>query len=246
MSRWSDGLPTVKVAQGQVPKAITFVYPYYQNAGFLEQQVAFWRAYPEDLRRQLSIIIVDDGSPTPAALPADRPCPMRLFRIEIDVRWNWLAARNIGMHHAPEGWCLMTDMDHVVPEVTLRAMVYGGFDPRLAYAFLRLEHTGQAAQPHSASLFLTRATFWRTGGYDEALSGYYGTDGEFRRRLMKTTSSFFILAQPLIRHEFVGDSSTSRYLRKQPEDLAVQRLIAQRPAHWRPKTLSFPYHEVAA
>ena len=42
----------------------------------------------------------------------------------------------------------------------------------------------------------------------------------------------------------VSDSSTTRYLRKQPEDAGVRQIIAARGKHWTPRTLSFPYHEV--
>lgn len=85
--------------------------------------------------------------------------------------------------------------------------------------------------------------FWRIGGYDEALSGYYGTDGDYRRRCA-ATAPIRILRDKLIRHEFFMDSSTTRYLRKQPEDSAVSRIVAQRGNGWKPLTLSFPYREI--
>ena len=90
---------------------------------------------------------------------------------------------------------------------------------------------------------MTKALFWEIGGYDEALSGYYGTDGDYRRRLARH-ATIQILPVPLVRHEYVGDSSTTRYQRKQPEDAAVGRLIGARRPGWQPTVLSFPYHEV--
>ncbi len=54
-----------------------------------------------------------------------------------------------------------------------------------------------------------------------------------------------ILSDTLIRHEFVADASTTRYKRKQPEDAAVSRIVKARGKGWTPKTLSFPYTEVA-
>lgn len=241
-SAWADGIPVVTVAT-TVPKPVTFIYPFYQAHRFLDRQIETWRGYPADVRKHLSAIVVDDGSPTPAVLPDERPFPMQLFRISVDVPWNWLAARNIGAHHAADGWLLMTDMDHVVPVETARALVYGKHNPNLAYAFQRREHTGVSIAPHSASFFLTRETFWRTGGYDEALSGHYGTDGEFRRRLRKT-APVQVLSDVLERHEYVDDSSTTCYARKRPEDAeAVKRLVSARTEHWAPKTLSFPYVE---
>lgn len=245
-SDWAKQFPVVRVPQAATPKPVTFVYPYYQCHRFFAHQLAVWRAYPPDLRAHLSVIVADDGSPTPATLPTveARPFPMRLFRIDIDLPWNWLAARNIGAHYAPEGWMVLTDMDHVVPAETARALVHGQHDPSTIYAFTRQEHTGGPVQPHSASFFLTKALFWQIGGYDETLSGRYGTDGDFRKRAFQVAPCE-VLTERLIRHEYVDDSSTTQYARKRPEDAtAVQRLIAERRPGWRPRVLSFPFREV--
>ena len=244
MALWCRDLPVVTVPRVATPTPVTLVLPYYSNPNFLQTQMNVWRRYPPALAAQLSIVIVDDGSPVPCERPTGLPCAVRLFRIAVDVRWNWLAARNIGLHHAADGWVLMTDMDHVLPAETLEAIVQGAHTPGTVYAFARREHTGVPVTPHSASFLLERATFWRTGGYDEALSGHYGTDGDFRRRLA-AVAPVVIRRDVLERHEYVGDSSTTHYLRKQPQDAAVRRLIAARPRGWRPKVLSFPYAEVA-
>lgn len=245
---WCAHLPIVTVPYGDVPKPVTIVLPYYENSRFLETQIKGWWTLPADLRARLSAVIVDDGSPDrpAAAVLADRtlPFPIRLFRIEVDRRWNWLAARNVGLHHAAPGWVLVTDMDHVVTEATARAVIHGAHDPGVIYAFSRVEHTGAPATPHSASFLLTRAMFWKVGGYDERLSGHYGTDGDWRRRCA-AVAPLQVLTDVLVRYEYVADSSTTRYLRKQPEDAAVRQLIAQRGKGWSPRVLSFPYREIA-
>jgi len=248
MGNWATSLRVETVPQSDLPKPITFVYPYYRNAQFLRTQLAWWGTYPAHLRAHLSVILVDDGSPDPAAdvlAGLVLPCPVRLFRVCVDVPWNWLAARNIGAHHAADGWLLLTDMDHVVPASTLDSLVYGRHDPDAIYAFSRIEHTGEAIAPHSASWFMTRSTFWyRIGGYDEALSGHYGSDGEYRRRAT-AAAPVHLLSDRLIRHEYVEDSSTTEYARKLPADTeAVRAIVASRGAGWRPKVLSFPYTEV--
>lgn len=238
-------MPLVCVPRGTHPTLVTMILPFYQNPDFFWHQVETWRGFPDDLRLALSVVVVDDGSPTSAVLPVDPPCRMRLFRIGVDVRWNWLAARNIGAHHADEGWLLLTDMDHVLTEDALRGVVYGVHDEKTIYAFSRREHTGEILKPHPNSFLLTREMFWRVGGYDERLSGYYGTDGDWRRRCAQT-APLACLTEALVRHEYQGDSSTTAYARKQPEDAAVKQIVSLRPAiGWRPKVLSFPYDEIA-
>jgi hypothetical protein len=240
---WTNGLPRVTVSKRAEGKQLTLIVPYYENPEFFAHQIRTWRAYAHDLLAHLWIIVVDDGSPVPIVSPEYMPCPFRMFRVETDIRWNWLAARNIGAHHASTAWLLFTDMDHVVPEDTLRAVIFGTHDPAVMYAFSRVEHTGDPCGPHSGTFLLTRDLFWKIGGYDERLSGHYGTDGDWRRRAQEF-ARIHILTDRLIRYEYVGDSSTTRYQRKQPEDRAVSRLVRARAADWRPKVLSFPYREV--
>lgn len=240
-SNWASAIQVVTAPQVGAPKHVTLVFPYYQNALFLEVQAAHWRTYPPGV----SIVVVDDGSPTPAILPPNLNGLTRLFRIDQDVPWNWLAARNIGAHHASEGWLLLTDMDHVVPVETMHSVIHGQHDPKVVYGFSRREHTGAEIPPHSASFLMTRDLFWTIGGYDEALSGHYGTDGVYRKEIRKH-APMQILSDVLVRYEYVDDSSTSAYQRKLPHDTAaIQRLVAARTPGWSPRVLSFPYHEVA-
>jgi hypothetical protein len=248
-SNWSRHLPIVSVPQGAKPKPVTFVVPYYEAPRFLRHQLHWWSTFPEWLRAQITAVIVDDGSPKSPAVDALKgarsPFRLRLFRITPDVPWNWLAARNIGMRAAEPGWCVLTDMDHVVPQSTAEALIYGQHDPSVIYAFSRIEHTGERIQPHSASFFMTTDMFWKVGGYDEALSGHYGSDGDWRKRCSRA-ATMQVLADRLIRYEYQEDSSTTRYKRKLPKDTeAVRRIVAARTPGWTPKVLSFPYAEVS-
>ena len=244
MGKWLDGANPVTVPMGQ-PKRVTLVYPYYQCAQFFTTQLGVWRDYPCELSAFVRVIVVDDGSPQPASLPTDRPCGLRLFRIEQDVPWNWLAARNIGAHHADDGWLLLTDMDHVVTSDTLRAVVLGQHDPATVYAFSRREHTGARINSHSASFLMTKAMFWNIGGYDERLSGVYGTDGAYRKRLT-AKAPVALLADELVRHEYVADASVTTYERKTPAMRDAKRRTFARLQPGPVKTLTFAYHEVAA
>lgn len=244
-----DDAPLVTVERLTEPKNVTMIYPYYENPKFFEKQLRGWARLPYNvLGRYLSVIVVDDGSQKYHAENILRhtfwPKSLRLFRIFVDVRWNWLAARNVGAHHACKSdWLLMTDMDHVADEKCLDAVVYGAHDRDTIYRFSRREADGKKIHPHPNSWLMTRTMYWDVGGYDEALSGHYGTDGEYRRRCA-ATAPVRILTDELERHEYEGDSSTTHYKRKQPEDAAAKRLIRARSHKWRPRTLSFPYAEI--
>jgi hypothetical protein len=245
---WCANDPLVTVKGGTQPNLVTLVVPYYENPEFLERQIYNWESYSDPVLRYLSIIVVDDGSPvSPAAhclkFRDSWLNRKRLFRIEKDVRWNWLAARNIGFMLASTPWVLVTDMDHMVPGQNMYCRIHGIHDPNVVYGFSRKEHTGHEIAPHPNSWFMTREMFWKIGGYDESFSGYYGTDGEWRRRI-RQHAPIHILTDYLIRYEYQQDSSTTRYKRKQPEDAAVSRIIKARKPGWKPKVLSFPYHEV--
>jgi hypothetical protein len=257
-----DDAPFIDIVLNAEPqRPVTLIYPYYENPIFLGKQLEHWtNNWPQRLAKFVSLILVDDGSPE---FPAEHvlslfrlkfPFPIRLFRVDVDVRWNWLAARNIGAHHACErpppimwytrprpqdGWISLTDMDHVIPEQTLETLIHGEFDPNIIYRFSRI---GVKTHPHPNSWFMTRAMYWKIGGYDEALSGHYGTDGLYRRRCA-VTAPIRIMTAPLVLHEHEYDASTTRYLRKQPEDAAGKQ-IARARAGQPPKVLTFPYHEV--
>lgn len=243
-----DNAPVEEVLRGREPKQFTYVMPYYDNPVFLQRQMDHWCKLPDQLMKHVRFIIVDDASPAHPAEPILRRwkvgVPLRHFRIEKDVRWNWLAARNIGAHYAEGGWIMLTDVDHVLPADTLETLVYGLHYDSIIYRFSRREHTGEPYHPHPNSWFMTKAMYWKIGGYDEAASGFYGTDGHYRARCART-APIRIMRDELIRYEDVDDSYTRRYKRKQPEDKRGKEILQQRAARGLPpQVLSFPYHEV--
>lgn len=231
-------------------RVVTVVLPYYLNPGMLAHQYATFRALPADLRNFLRLIVVDDGSPTSPAVPADIGMPLEIYRITVDVRWNQDAARNLGVHQSLTKWLLLTDMDHLVPQTTLTRVVEGAFDKNTVYRFARVSAPDMLPyKPHPNSWFMTRRMFDRIGGYDERLAGYYGSDADFRDRVRATAGNVETLSDVLIRvpRDVIPDASTTTYGRKEPQDSEnIPRIIGERALikNWRPRCLSFPFVRV--
>jgi hypothetical protein len=229
----------------------TLVMAYYENAGMLAEQVWKWEHLPADIRENLHVVVVDDGSPTaPASAVKCTPsaaiglASFQLWRMGVDVRWNQDACRNIGVREAPTSWVLLTDMDHVVPEATWRRLMLGKLKKRRVYRFGRV--TAPAMTPykhHPNSWALTRDMYWQAGGYDETLAGRYGTDGDFLNRVRRTAETED-LPEVLIRYprELIPDASTTTLERKSQADKeAINRLIKARTSDAAPLLhFSFP------
>lgn len=234
---------------------VTLIFPYYENPTMFAKQLLHIGQLPLEQRKAIHLIVVDDGSQKhPLGLPdlesmqAIGLASVQLFRILVDVRWNWIAARNLAAEKARTDWILMTDIDHMVPAKTWRRLLEGDLSAKDVYRFSRVDAPDATPyKPHPNSWLMTRKMFDRIGGYDERFSGFYGTDGEFRDRVTKTCRRVVMLEQVLIRvpREVVPDASTTNYQRKQPEDREgvgrVRKLIAQDP---KPHRLTFPWEPI--
>lgn len=251
-------------------RGLTLVLPHFMNTGMLDEQARIWASYPEALRKHLHIVVVDDCSPKgqrPSAkgLNVDGLGSLRLFRLLKKKRWNWLACRNLGAKVAATEWLLLTDIDHAVPVSTLERLISGDLQESNAYRFKRVTATKPWPyrldectdyKPHNDSWLLTRSMFFdpRIGGYDERLSGCYGTSGEFKDRVMAAVSAHVVLNDVLIRYprEVIADASThpSVYTRKNDpaNDARLRALKAQRETiqNWKPLHGLVPYEEVFA
>jgi hypothetical protein len=237
-------------------RAFTLIFPYYENPAMMDRQLAHLDALPDDVKAALHLVVVDDGSPVCPLGEFTMTCmnglglaSAQLFRITVDVRWNWIAARNLAAEYARTDWVLMTDIDHLVPESTIRRIQEKKLSDRDVYRFSRKDLPDLTDyKPHPNSWLMTRRMFNDVGGYDERFSGFYGSDGEFRDRVRATCREIHILPEHLVRvpREVIPDASTTRYERKQPEDREgvgrVRALIAQ---DRKPHRLTFPWVQVA-
>jgi hypothetical protein len=231
----------------------TLVMAYYDNPDMLRRQFEVWHALPPAVRQHLHVRIVDDGSPR---WPAESVCTtvaglasFQLWRMGVDVRWNQDACRNVGVREAATPWVLLTDMDHIVPVETWARLMVDRIDKGVVYRFGRVTAPAMTHYKHHPNSWAMRAkTYWKIGGYDEALAGNYGTDGDFLVRT-RQCAPIVDLREVLIRvpREVCPDASTTTLERKSDADKArIRDLIAARrtKAGWRPLHFSFPCERV--
>lgn len=234
-----------------MPGKLTIVMPFYLNRGMLGLQYMNWAAWPDPLKASVSVILVDDGSPD-AAADVERPDGLpeiSIYRLIEDKPWHQHAARNLGAHFAPEGWMLLTDMDHVLTAENCLSLLgkLRKLDSTAIYMLNRVEaDTGlQTSQngrpkPHPNSFVVTRETFWKIGGYDEEFCGIYGTDALFRTRAAAKSKLLHLSDVSLTRYwrELVPDASTSTLPRKEGRDPgAKERIIAAKAARGEPNSV---------
>lgn len=251
--------------------ALTLVLPFYRNRGMLVEHQRVWGDYPVSLRKQLHVIVVDDCSPDGSSATADLMTlkglgSFRLYRVKEDVRWNWLTCRNIGVDQATTDWVLLTDIDHVLPVETMRALTKTKLDTANVYRLSRVDAphpwpytldecpVREKKRFHPNTWLMTRRMYTeRIGGYDERLSGCYGTDGEFRDRVQANARAVVCLTEVMVRYgrEILPDASTAPEVFTRKNDPANDAELKRRRDDralipgWKPLRLTFPYERVA-
>lgn len=242
---------------------LTLVMPYFENPSMLAIHYAGWLEWAEKRIRRMKLVLVDDGSENAPAAIVGRPAgipEVEIYRVLENRPWHQHAARNLGAHVAPDGWLLMTDMDHVLSEASARALFkrinQGALDEGTIYTLDRVEaDTGLSTtdgagnpKPHPNSFVLTRELYWRIGGYDEDYCGVYGTDGLFKQRAFKIGRRGH-LPVPLTRYwrDLVPDASTNAPRKEGREPGAKDRIAAEKAARGEAevvKVLQFPWERV--
>lgn len=224
------------------------VYAYYRNPQMLARQFETWASYPAELLDRVEFIVVDDGSPEPAAEVPRPSIPLRIFRALKDEPWHQDGARNLGALHARNEWIFFGDMDHVVPESSLRAMLSHKSHPFHFYRFPRRLVDGSRAIKPAVNIFaVTRDVFWKTGGYDERYCGAYGSDHDFVAKIEARAERKTMECAPIdvyLRSD-IGDACTTGLDRTGPENAAKLQRARAAARSQPPIVLGFQWERVA-
>jgi len=138
---------------------------------------------------------VDDGSPEhPASdiLVADAlpDFPVNLYRATENIIYNHSGGFNLAFTYIKDGWVLMTDMDHVMPEESLMTLLNMELNPDNVYRFGRRKMVTLKewvpCHRHLDSILLTKDMYWKAGGFNEDFRGYWnGVSRLFRKAIQR-------------------------------------------------------------
>lgn len=200
---------------------LTMVMAVYGQPKMLDHQLETIRRYPPEVSNRLAMIVVDDhGDPAvdedwirEVASVLDRAS---LFRVDVDIPWNEMGAKNLAMQHA-NGPCILMDPDMVFSPAMMGRMLHEAKKLR-AHHVIRwgLKHEGGKKIDTSSpnTWLIHKADFDLMGGYDEDYAGHYGWADVHFLHLVKASFKMIVRA----------DLYADFFSVKQIEDAAVTKL----------------------
>lgn len=159
------------------------VMAVYGQPLMLAKQLEVIGTYSDEVLAELTVVIVDDHGTPPVAKGFAEDlsdlCATKLYRVDDDIPWNQMGARNLGMHES-EGWCLMIDPDMTFSnEMMVKLMAVARKEKRGTVTRYNLKHMSgpQAGVIDTSSpntYLIHREDFFAVGGYDEEYRGNKG------------------------------------------------------------------------
>lgn len=241
--------------------SLTIVMPYYEAPKMLVEQLRWWEDYTTE-KMPVSIVLVDDGSPKN---PAERVLrgegiplglSLEVYRIKENIPWNHAGARNLAMHVAKTKWILLTDIDHLLLSWAAKKLLQLKLDPKIVYQpprYDRVDGIPMRFKRHLDSYIITKDLFWKVGGYDETLSGYWNGPFEpFRKALKRTADIQELEAGYLLRFnndDKIPDANVVEWGRKGSEyDVnehpEVKKYQKRAMTAYNPRVLQFEWKQV--
>lgn len=155
---------------------LSVITHHYNNWSCAKLHLEDRARLPIPLLRDTEFVLVDDASSTEFTL--DAPQGTIIARIMEDIPWNQPGARNLGVSLATADWLLLTDVDHRIPETSLKQIVDSlpSLDRGTLYRLHRITLSGDKVGPHANTFIVSAEGFSGIGGVDEDFSGHYGCE----------------------------------------------------------------------
>ena len=176
---------------------ISMVYLYYDNPQMLKQQIECWNTYTSEFKTLPEVFLIDDGSPRTFAADIVQTggcqIPIKVFRIQEDIPWNFTGARNLGCTHA-HGWIYVSDIDTLLFAKDAKKLFEGDILDKNAFYMPKRVWLPDfdEADPGIVNLFFHKEKFLEIGGYDEDYSGHYGREEtDFHNRLKRVAKKVY-------------------------------------------------------
>jgi hypothetical protein len=203
---------------------VTIALLYFAKPAMLMRQLENFESYPLEIRRLLTILVVDDGSPE--GLQASEyisrgrldnaDLRLRLAHITTDKAWNIGGARNLAFYLADTPEVLLLDLDMLIPQETMEAALKWTTKNQthiIAHRFNRRTPNGETRK-HPAVALLDTSAYWESGGCDEDFCGSYGfTDVHFWWRWKKDKARIQWDHMDTFIMEFDGAPCNSSYIK---------------------------------
>ena len=239
---------------------ISFVMAVYGQPLMLEKWWETLRSYDDGVLDKVHLVIVDDHGDPAVEVPDDirAMLDVRVYRVDDNIPWNQMGARNLGMKGAVTNWCLMLDPDMVVePAVAKRLLQWPKRLSRGQLVKLGLRYTNDVLDNSSPNVyFLHKEDFKRAGGYDEDYAGHKGwSDVQFLHTLTGLKFRFVRAGDLWVRYYRPADiaDATVKTLNRSVQHnrrmhinkmgRAKQGWVKWAAANW-PKTIRFKWSRV--
>lgn len=141
----------------------------------IQEHIRVWSEYPDDIRDQIRVVIVDDCSNSIVDFETEYRLNILIARINDDIYWNLPGARNLAFMLADNDWCVNLDMDHFISTESMREILDLKKELGNVYRFKRTRN-GQPHTVHRDSFIMHRSDFWKMEGYDEDMCGCRGAN----------------------------------------------------------------------
>lgn len=155
---------------------LSIVWSWYGQRQVMEVHWNRLRALDDRIARAVELVLVDDGHPVPLEVPADilERFAHQVIRLDRDVPWNQMTARNIGCHHARGRVLLLLDPDMVPQSFGKFWYTTGDMEDRTVIRFCLRSPDGKVNTTSPNTWLVPKAVWDEVGGYNETYQGHKG------------------------------------------------------------------------